>query len=246
MMEKGLSLQVTEERTYQPRSSLRLPMVPLPEKDEVPKTLEEALLSPQEKESQGRAQLVRAQFWKTELCRFYPKCRKGDLCPFAHTDIEVKERPNLTKTSLCVAWTKGCCPLSASECKFAHGTSQLRKTGLFSESQGPGKKGQTPKGTAAKSKKQQQQQRFAHEKESEFEPGTPSDTSGGTPVSLPSTPTEFPQFAVMQVQAPIMQPSIMQVAMVLVPVSMPMQGPIYNQDMLDWTGQQAMTWYYED
>jgi hypothetical protein len=165
----NVSVQVQEERTYQVHP---LPPIPLPpKKNEVKQTLS---ISGSETESQGRAQLVRAQFWKTELCRFYPKCRKGDLCPFAHTDLEVKDRPNLTKTSLCAAWSKNCCPFLASECKFAHGSSQLRKTGLFSTAaEGRGKKEQLQKGGAAKVKKQQQ--RLAREKEFEIELGTPSD-----------------------------------------------------------------------
>lgn len=253
--------QVQEERTYPVDLLPPVPLPPLPKKNEVTQT--QTLLSPQEKDTQGRAQLVRAQFWKTELCRFYPKCRKGDMCPFAHTDLEVKERPNLTKTSLCAAWSKNCCPFLASECKFAHGSSQLRKTGLFSSAyaagEGRGKKGQLQKGGAAKAKKQQQQ-RLAQEN-SEIEPGTPSDTSGsgGTPV-LPSTPTEFqPQFAVMPVQAPMMQANMMmqQVAVVFVPVqsptcgmmmqaSMPMQSPTYTKESLERALQQAMPECYED
>jgi hypothetical protein len=241
----NVSVQVQEERTYQVHP---LPPIPLPpKKNEVKQTLS---ISGSETESQGRAQLVRAQFWKTELCRFYPKCRKGDLCPFAHTDLEVKDRPNLTKTSLCAAWSKNCCPFLASECKFAHGSSQLRKTGLFSTAaEGRGKKEQLQKGGAAKVKKQQQ--RLAREKEFEIELGTPSDTSGGTPV-LPSTPPEMQQFAVMPGQVAMMQASMMQasmmqaVAVVFVPVMSPVQSPTCNKEALERALQQAMPEYYED
>lgn len=69
---------------------------------------------------------TRKHFWKTELCRFFPRCNKGDQCPFAHTPTEVHERPDLTKTTLCTSWRRGRCPLDSAECKFAHGPWELR------------------------------------------------------------------------------------------------------------------------
>lgn len=77
----------------------------------------------------------RAQFWKTELCRFWRSgCRNGKLCPFAHGDEELTARPDLAKTSLCQRWAKGSCPLEATECRFAHGHLDLRATINFSQS----------------------------------------------------------------------------------------------------------------
>jgi hypothetical protein len=76
----------------------------------------------------------RAQFWKTELCRFWRSgCRNGKLCPFAHGDEELTARPDLAKTSLCQRWAKGSCPLEATECRFAHGHLDLRATINFSQ-----------------------------------------------------------------------------------------------------------------
>jgi len=73
-----------------------------------------------------------AQFWKTELCRFWRSgCRNGKLCPFAHGEQEMMGRPDLCKTSLCQRWAKGACPLEASECRFAHGRLDLRATPNF-------------------------------------------------------------------------------------------------------------------
>jgi hypothetical protein len=71
---------------------------------------------------------VRAQFRKTELCLFYPRCRKGDACPFAHSEEERRVRPDLSKTSLCQDWENDTCLLSASECGFAHGYTDMRRT----------------------------------------------------------------------------------------------------------------------
>merc|ERR1719253_1878644 len=74
----------------------------------------------------------RAQFWKTEMCRFWRSgCRNGKLCPFAHGEEELCNRPDLCKTSLCQRWAKGACPLEANECRFAHGRLDLRATPNF-------------------------------------------------------------------------------------------------------------------
>jgi hypothetical protein len=66
------------------------------------------------------------KFWKTQPCRFYPKCMKGEACPFAHAQGELHARPDLTKTTICRAWQRAECPLSSSQCKFAHGPRDLR------------------------------------------------------------------------------------------------------------------------
>mmetsp|Transcript_90585 Transcript_90585/g.290378 ORF Transcript_90585/g.290378 Transcript_90585/m.290378 type:complete len:231 (+) Transcript_90585:101-793(+) len=61
------------------------------------------------------------QFKKTQVCRFYPRCAKGDACPFAHTDGELRHAPNFTKSKLCAGWADGRCTLQAHQCRFAHG-----------------------------------------------------------------------------------------------------------------------------
>lgn len=77
----------------------------------------------------------RAQFWKTETCRFWRSgCRNADSCPFAHGEEELHQRPDLVKTSLCQRWAKGTCPLEAHECRFAHGPLDLRTTPNYAKS----------------------------------------------------------------------------------------------------------------
>lgn len=68
------------------------------------------------------------QFFKTQLCKFFPRCSKGAECPFAHTQTELKERPNLAKTMICSEWREGRCPLDGQSCKFAHGMQELRRS----------------------------------------------------------------------------------------------------------------------
>lgn len=83
--------------------------------------------------AQNRTEMMharfRAQFWKTETCRFWRSgCRNAASCPFAHGEEELHHRPDLAKTSLCQRWSKGTCPLEAHECRFAHGPLDLRTT----------------------------------------------------------------------------------------------------------------------
>lgn len=69
---------------------------------------------------------TRKRLIKTEFCKFFPKCMKGEDCLFAHSEAELEKRPDLTKTSLCPDWRRGRCTKSAAECKFAHGPWDLR------------------------------------------------------------------------------------------------------------------------
>jgi len=72
----------------------------------------------------------RKQFLKTQQCRFYPKCTKGDACRFAHSDAELKRGPSFTKSKLCAGWKDGRCKLTPQDCRFAHGPSDLRSAYL--------------------------------------------------------------------------------------------------------------------
>mmetsp|Transcript_76841 Transcript_76841/g.222047 ORF Transcript_76841/g.222047 Transcript_76841/m.222047 type:complete len:195 (-) Transcript_76841:81-665(-) len=65
------------------------------------------------------------KFEKTVMCRYYPKCAKGSDCMYAHAESELRRRPNMTKTRMCVGYESGRCPLPASECQFAHGWRDL-------------------------------------------------------------------------------------------------------------------------
>lgn len=69
-----------------------------------------------------------ASFAKTQLCRFHQRqrCKKGQACPFAHGTEELRQAPDLWKTSVCWAWERSTCSLAAAECQYAHGASDLR------------------------------------------------------------------------------------------------------------------------
>lgn len=114
----------------------------------------------------------RAQFSKTEICRYYRSgCRNGLACPWAHGDHEVEGRPDLTKTSLCRAWSKNACPLPKEECRFAHGAADLRVTPWYEKIAlcQAFKHGRCKAGTAC---------RFAHSAE-ELQPFGGGDKGGG-------------------------------------------------------------------
>jgi len=69
------------------------------------------------------------KFRNTELCRYYPKCGKGEECPYAHSECELRSRPNFTKTRMCAGYKDGRCKLAAADCPFAHGRHDLRPSG---------------------------------------------------------------------------------------------------------------------
>lgn len=69
------------------------------------------------------------KFKKTAVCCYYPKCAKGDQCYYAHSESELRTRPNFTKTRMCAGYRDGRCKLPASECGFAHGRHDLRPVG---------------------------------------------------------------------------------------------------------------------
>jgi len=68
-------------------------------------------------------------FYKTKMCSLnnLTICKKGKNCPFAHSDDELREKPNLYKTKLCDAFLQGSCP-NEEDCHFAHGEQELRST----------------------------------------------------------------------------------------------------------------------
>jgi len=72
------------------------------------------------------------QFSKTKLCKFevLGLCTKGNSCPFAHGQDEMKSLPDLHCTKLCAAMLQtGKC--SKEKCTFAHSKAELRSTGAF-------------------------------------------------------------------------------------------------------------------
>lgn len=82
-------------------------------------------------ESTGSSKdLLKRQLQKTQLCMFWKRncCTKGLECTFAHSVEELKDLPDLRRTSLCKQWLKGRCPQSAANCRYAHGENYLRRT----------------------------------------------------------------------------------------------------------------------
>lgn len=67
---------------------------------------------------------------KTKMCDFHMegRCKYGSDCAFAHNEIELQGIPDLRKTKICHAFTQGKC--NDSECKFAHGSDELRRIDL--------------------------------------------------------------------------------------------------------------------
>jgi len=84
------------------------------------------LLKTKYKEGPNR---VYHDFFKTKMCNLYLLniCKKGKDCPFAHSEDEIREKPNLYKTKLCPAFLEGNCN-RGERCNFAHGEEELRST----------------------------------------------------------------------------------------------------------------------
>eukprot|EP00443_Scrippsiella_acuminata_P017211 CAMPEP_0115178468 /NCGR_PEP_ID=MMETSP0270-20121206/5916_1 /TAXON_ID=71861 /ORGANISM="Scrippsiella trochoidea, Strain CCMP3099" /LENGTH=250 /DNA_ID=CAMNT_0002591431 /DNA_START=81 /DNA_END=833 /DNA_ORIENTATION=+ len=73
-----------------------------------------------------KSQWTAVKFQKTRPCRFYPRCKNGATCPFAHGEKELRTSPNFTKTRMCAGWADGRCKLDPNVCRFAHGPEELR------------------------------------------------------------------------------------------------------------------------
>ena len=69
--------------------------------------------------------------FKTRRCLFYEqgRCDRGDSCAFAHSDVELRDVPDLKKTKLCTVWKKGHCR-AGSKCNYAHGNEDLRMSSI--------------------------------------------------------------------------------------------------------------------
>lgn len=76
--------------------------------------------------------IQRVQCFKTKRCRFWleGRCTRGDACTYAHTDIELRAPPDLTKTKLCTRWKRGICDKTPQECAYAHGIEDLRDSNM--------------------------------------------------------------------------------------------------------------------
>lgn len=103
----------------------------------VPVVIDESIPCSPEDESSSRnagGRLIgkTTQFQKTRMCKFFlmEMCTKGDDCPFAHTETERKELPNLFRTRLCETLIQtGKC--NNPNCTYAHSKDQLRATETY-------------------------------------------------------------------------------------------------------------------
>merc|ERR1712151_656206 len=69
---------------------------------------------------------------KTKICpvikQGMKRCPKGDRCNFAHSNEELRSKPNLSKTKMCPNITKtGHCEMG-DQCNYAHSELELRST----------------------------------------------------------------------------------------------------------------------
>lgn len=76
------------------------------------------------------------QFHKTKMCPHMNKpegCIRSvrSQCPYAHTEAELKDPPNLLKTAMCKLHLKNSCKKSSDECPYAHDFDELRHTEGF-------------------------------------------------------------------------------------------------------------------
>jgi len=80
--------------------------------------------------------LFRKQFNKTRMCVFVRsgECKYGADCTYAHDVNDLTIAPDLTKTTMCIEWQRGCCQKKTEDCQFAHGTEDLRVTPAFGAS----------------------------------------------------------------------------------------------------------------
>lgn len=72
------------------------------------------------------------QFSKTKLCKFnvIGKCTKGEQCPFAHENLDLRKLPDLRCTKLCKMLIQtGQC--TSKGCTYAHTKEELRSTGAY-------------------------------------------------------------------------------------------------------------------
>ena len=81
----------------------------------------------------GIPNCVRSLLYKTEFCRYYTTgtCCQGDSCNYAHTEFELRVRPDLSKTRLCPSFgeMRKCVD---KDCTYAHSDRELRVTlGIF-------------------------------------------------------------------------------------------------------------------
>eukprot|EP00928_Gymnodinium_smaydae_P006838 TRINITY_DN12434_c0_g5_i1.p1 TRINITY_DN12434_c0_g5~~TRINITY_DN12434_c0_g5_i1.p1 ORF type:complete len:202 (+),score=24.97 TRINITY_DN12434_c0_g5_i1:144-749(+) len=93
---------------------------------------EQVLLEKKSRYMVARPSKVECQLEKTRMCTFFAKgkCTFGPMCRFAHSALEIRHVPNLSKTKLCKKFERSACLDQG--CKYAHGVADLRATpGLY-------------------------------------------------------------------------------------------------------------------
>jgi hypothetical protein len=70
------------------------------------------------------------KLWRTRMCKYALQgfCTKGARCDFAHDNTTLKRRPNLSRTSLCIAFDKSGKCRKGDACKYAHGGAALHQS----------------------------------------------------------------------------------------------------------------------
>mmetsp|Transcript_19509 Transcript_19509/g.56756 ORF Transcript_19509/g.56756 Transcript_19509/m.56756 type:complete len:293 (-) Transcript_19509:46-924(-) len=68
-------------------------------------------------------------FEKTRFCKFHlrGRCRRGQQCTFAHSDIELQPRPDYFKTQLCIDYFRTANCSMGAECRYAHSPEEIRQ-----------------------------------------------------------------------------------------------------------------------
>lgn len=69
-----------------------------------------------------------SQFHKTRMCIHGADCMRKNRCNYAHSESEIKQNQNLSKTKICKNYANGKCKKTSAECSFAHGLRELVST----------------------------------------------------------------------------------------------------------------------
>ncbi|CEL93021.1 unnamed protein product [Vitrella brassicaformis CCMP3155] len=134
-------------------------------------------------------------------CIFWQQgeCTRGESCRYAHSESEVRTRPDLTKTRLCENFQKGEC--LDPHCAFAHGEDELRSTDDFYKTslcvfwkRGTCKRGQFCRHAHGVEELRPKQSFFVSGK---APPSVPAPRYPPPPPPLPSVPSARPTSAVV-------------------------------------------------
>jgi len=82
---------------------------------------------------QQKKQSILPSYAKTRMCAFHSagRCVHGSKCQYAHSAQELRNIPDLRKTSFCPIFKKNGSCAAGHRCKFAHSTNELRCTTDF-------------------------------------------------------------------------------------------------------------------